>query len=134
MTIGAGTKFGRNNGSTIDDIAELRELGDFETTRETEEDTNFDSVDQYNEFLGTFKDAGELEITVKYKKGGVCSSLMQADLDDPEPKEYRIAWPDDDNTMVTFNALVTKMGIATPLKEHMLQSFTLKVSGKPIWA
>ncbi len=133
MTIGAGTKFGRNNGSSIDDIAELRELGDFEITRETEEDTNYDNADQYNTFLGTFKDGGELELTVKYKKGAVTATLMQSDLDDPNPVEYRIIWPDTDNTTVTFKALVTKMGIATPLKEHMTQSFTVKISGKPSW-
>ncbi|NQY63977.1 MAG: hypothetical protein HRT38_09650 [Alteromonadaceae bacterium] len=143
MSKGIGTKLRRGNGKkgqdgqeeeTFVDIAQILEMGDITLTRETTDTTTFDSVGGYEEFEGGLRSAGEVTIKVKYKKTDPTAILLRSDFDSDVPVNYQIAWPDAEHTMVTFLGLVTSYGIATPLKENITQSFTLKISGKPSWS
>ncbi|NQY64012.1 MAG: outer capsid protein Hoc [Alteromonadaceae bacterium] len=143
MSKGIGTKLRRGNGEankgkegkeTFSDIAEILEMGDISLTRETIDTTTFDSEGGYEEFEGGLRSAGEVTIKVKYKKTDPTAVLLRSDFDADVPVNYQIAWPDADHTVVTFSGLVTNYGIATPLKESITQSFTIKISGKPKWS
>ena len=143
MSKGIGTKLRRGNGEasngkedkeTFVDIAQILEMGDINLTRETTDTTTFDSEGGYEEFEGGLRSAGEVTIKVKYQKTDPTAVLLRRDFDSDVPVNYQIAWPDAEHTMVTFSGLVTSYGIATPLKESITQSFTLKISGKPSWS
>lgn len=137
MTIGHKTKFLRGDGGGPEifaHTAEILEVGDITITRETVDDTTFDNLDGYETFIGALKNGGEFTLKVKYKKGSVNAAAFRADIDSDDPVNYQIVWPDADNTQLDFSALVTSVGIATPQKENMTQSFTFKISGKPSWS
>lgn len=137
MTIGHKTRFLRGDGAEVEIFvatAEVLEIGDITITRETVEDTTFDNDDGYETFVGALKNGGEFTLKVKYKKGSVNADAFVADVEIDDPVNYQIIWPDAGATQLDFSGLITSVGIATPQKENITQSFTFKVSGKPTWS
>ena len=134
--IGYGTVFSREDDNTADlyiALSKGTEIGNIEETREVTSNIYFDSPGGYAEKVSGLFDAGELSLTIAYEKGATVADLLRADMADPDLKSYRIVWPDANSTTVTFDGLVSKVGIATPLKENVTQSFTIAISGKPVW-
>ena len=132
-----GTKLARGNGEdpeVFTPIAEILEIGDISLTRETTDNTTFDSVGGYEEFEGGLRSAGEVTIKVKYLKTDPTAILLRGDFDSDNKVNYQFQWSDADGTIMDFTGLVTSYGVATPLKESITQSFTFKISGKPAWS
>ena len=133
---GNKTKLLRGDGAepeVFTEVAEILEVGDIKVTRGIFDDTTFDSPDDYEEVSGGLKKFEPVDFKVKYKKDATIATLLRADIDKPNPINYRIEWPDTPATTLNFKALVTSISISTPKTENVTESFTFTPSGKPTW-
>ena len=80
-------------------------------------------------FLGGLKDAGEVSIDVNYHPSKHDDLLT--DFEDSEPREYRLVFPDKDETAWEFKAFLTGFEPEFPFDDKAEASLTFKVSGKP---
>lgn len=130
--IGSGTKFMRtpDSGTTWNAVANIKDLGFPEESRDTSEDSYIDATDSYKEFVAGMIDSGEANIVLKWDQTDTEQVALHADFEgDGQPKMYKIVFPDNSNFV--FNAVISKRGKEIPKNETITQSFTFKLSGKP---
>lgn len=97
-------------------------------SREILDVTAHDSPDGYREFLGGVKDPGEVSVDVNYDPS--VHDVWVDDLDDTEPRDYRITFPD--GTAWAFSALLTAFSPSAPFDGKLSASASFKVTGKPV--
>lgn len=129
---GFGTLFQRGNGAgppeVFTTIANVTSISTPEMARETYDATAHDSPAHRREHVGGLVDGGEATISVNYDPDA--HSVLRADLNDVDPRSYRITWPaqagggrDD------FKAYLTKIGGESPSDGLITAELTFKVSG-----
>ncbi|HVK21369.1 MAG TPA: phage tail tube protein [Actinokineospora sp.] len=126
-----GTRLERSNMSApavFTAIANIADLSSPELSRDTIEVTSHDSPDQYREYKGSLKDAGEVTATLNYDPGD--HDVLIGDLDDDDPRDYRMVWPDDIGSWA-FAAIMTKFVVKAPTDDKLSADVTFKVTGKP---
>ncbi|MBA9002009.1 phage tail tube protein [Thermomonospora cellulosilytica] len=101
-------------------------------SRETIDVTAHDSPDAWMEFRGGLKDGGELSLEVNYDPAE--HDVLVADLDDDEPRDYRLVFPDPAATTWTLKLILTEFQPEAPVDDKLAASLTFKVSGKPVLA
>lgn len=126
-----GTKF------TIDDTAvgSLTSIGGVELTAETSDVTALDNKDGYKEFLGGFKDGGEvsLEGYLDGEDGG--QEAMHEAFEDQELHECAIVFPDAIGKNWSFKGVITKFSAGSAsLNDALKFGGSVKISGKPTLA
>jgi hypothetical protein len=134
---GDKTKLLRGDGETSEvfvALAEIIDFGDIKLTKETFDDTTFDSPDSYTEIGSGQKKVEAFDLIVKYKKGAAVADLLRSDFDKDTTTNFRIEWNDDPQTVVQFKAFVTGVGKASPKNESVKQTFTFEPSGKLDWS
>jgi predicted secreted protein len=109
-------------------IANVSGLSGPGLSRETLDVTAHDSPDAYREFLGGLRDPGEISADLNYDPAA--HDTLIEDLDDDDPSNYRITWPD--GTTWTFPAIMTGFEPSAPIDDKLAASVTWKVSGKPV--
>jgi len=132
---GDKTKLLRGDGADPEvfvEVAEILEVGDITISRETYDDTTFDSPDGYEEIGGGKKKVEPIDLKVKYKQDATTAALLRADMDSDTPTNYQIHWPDVPPTKKQIKALVTKVVMSTPQHENVTETFTFTPSGKII--
>ena len=134
---GDKTKLLRGDGATPTEnfvqVAEIIEFPDITLSKETYDDTTFDSEDGYEEVGSGQKKMEPLDLKVKYNKDAEIAKLVRADFESDDKVNYRIEWPDSPKTTLNFKGLVTKIVMSTPKNENVTESFTFAPSGKPTW-
>lgn len=133
---GRGTKLLRSDGQdpeNFEAIAEIKEFPDIVLMKETFDDTTFDSEGDYEEVGSGRKKMEPLDLKVKYNKDAAVAAKVRADYDTDKKVRYRIEWPDEQQTTLTFDCIVTKIVISSPEQESVTESFTFTPSGKPVW-
>lgn len=129
---GFGTELRRGDGATPEvftAIADPTGISGPGLSRETLDVTSHDSPDQWMEFLGGLKDGGEVSIDVNYQPAA--HDELVADFDDSDPRNYQLAFPDPDQTVWSFAAILTGFEPDAPYDDKLSASLTFKVSGKP---
>lgn len=129
---GFGTSFERGDGAdpeVFTAIAEPTNISGPGITREALDVTSHQSPNAYMEFVGGLKDPGEVTVDVRYDPAEHDSLL--ADFEDPEPRNYRIVWPDPATTTWTFAAIMTGFEPEGPYDDALSASLTFKVTSKP---
>jgi predicted secreted protein len=130
-----GTTFSRGDGAdpeVFTAVAHITEIGGPEESRETYDVTAHDSPNQWRQFIGGLKDGGEVSLELNFFPED--HQVLRGDIDDEEPRSYRIVWPDTSSTTVTFSAVFTGMSPAAPHDDKLTASATYKVSGEPVWS
>ena len=97
--------------------------------------TDHSSPSGFREFIGGLKDAGEISGELHYDSANATHNATAGlikELKDGTVKNYQILFPDA--STVTFAALVTAFEMAAPVDGKLTASFTLKISGLPVWA
>lgn len=97
--------------------------------REQIDVTSHDSPEQWEEFVFGIKRTGELEVDVNYDPSK--HDFLLDDFATPEPRNYRITWPDPDETVWKFKAGLTGFEPEAPHDDKLSASLTFKLSGKP---
>lgn len=125
---GVGTVFSRDPGSGFVAIAEINSIGGPSMTRETIDVTSLDSTGGYREFITGFRDAGEVTLSMNFTRATY--ELMKTDFESSTALDYKIALPDDDNTELTFDGLVTNLPLDVPMDDKITADVTIKISGQ----
>ena len=129
--IGFGTVFSRESATpgTYTDLAGILEIGEITKTRNVVDNIYYDSSSGYMGKLAGLRNAGEISITLVYDVTEATSVLLEGDLDIATAHSYRITWGDASGTTVTFDGLVSSVGIATPIEDKVTQSFAIAIDG-----
>lgn len=113
-------------------IAGLTSIGGLDLSSETVDVTTLDSDGGYREFIGGFKDGGEVPISGFFDP--TSQAGLQTDFESQEVADYVIEFPAGIGYSWNFKAIVT--GFKTGAEVDGAVSFegNLKVSGKPTLA
>jgi len=128
---GVGTKFRRYNPATSswEPIAEINSISGPGMSRETIDVTNLDSEDGWREFITSFRDGGEVTLSMNFTRDTY--ETMFNDFMSDDRKNYEILLPDDDVTTMVFAGLVTNCPWEIPMDDKITSEVTIKVSGAP---
>jgi predicted secreted protein len=127
---GVGTKFRRWNSTSgaWEDISEINSITGPDMERETIDVTSLDSTGGYREFIASFRDGGTVELEMNFTRSGY--ELMKNDFESDTLQNYEIVIPDDDNTTLEFEGLVTALPLEITTDEKITTTVTIKISGQ----
>lgn len=125
-----GTKF------NIDDTAVggLTSIGGVEVSAETTDVTALDNTTGYKEYLGGFKDGGEVPLEGFLDGDDAGQDAMYAAMEDQEVHQFSIVFPAAIGKTWTFPGVVTKFATSAALNDGIKYSASVKVTGKPTLA
>jgi predicted secreted protein len=129
---GKGVQLKRGDGAgpeVFTAIANITNLSGPGLSRSTIDVTAHDSPDNYMEFIGGLVDPGEVSIDINYNPS-VHDTLI-ADLEDVDPRNYQVVFPDTAATTWGISAIMTGFEPTAPTDDKLAASLTFKVSGKP---
>ncbi|WP_431729966.1 phage tail tube protein [Verrucosispora sp. TAA-831] len=129
---GFGTQLQRGDGAepeVFTAIANATNIGGPGLSRETLDVTAHDSPDAWMEHLGSLKDGGELSVDVNYDPDK--HDVLVDDLDDDEPRAYKLVFPTSPAITWGIKAILTGFEPSAPYDDKLTASLTFKVSGKP---
>ncbi|MGO4185210.1 phage tail tube protein [Paenibacillus sp. TAF43_2] len=113
-------------------VAGIKSINGLDLSAETIDVTTLSSDGGYREFIGGFKDGGELSISGFFEPGdtngqmAVYSSFQAGSTD-----AYSIIFPASLGATWTFNGVVTKFSTSAELEDAISFEATVKVSGAP---
>lgn len=110
-------------------VAGVTNVGGPEIEREAYDTTAHDNPDTWRTFIGGLVDGGEVSLEVRYDPR-VHDALL-ADFEDPEPRDYRLIWPDITGAQWDFKAVMTGFAPEGPVDDLLTAELTFQVSGKP---
>lgn len=129
---GVGTQFKRADSDSSDPtftaIAEVNSITGPNLSRGTIDVTSLDSTGGYREFIGGFRDGGEVSLEMNFTLDGY--DKMKDDFESSVLRDYQIILPDTGATTFEFSGLVTAIGMGIPLDNKVTSSVTIKVSGQ----
>jgi predicted secreted protein len=97
-------------------------------TRDTIDVTSLDSTGGYREFITGFRDAGTLTLTMNFTRSTF--NTMKEDFESDTAKNYEIVLPDDENTTLEFEGLVTELPLEISPDDKITASVTIKITGQ----
>lgn len=128
---GVGTQFKRGDGASSESfvaVAEVNSISGPDISRDTIDVTTLDSTGGYREFIGGFRDGGEISLDMNFTLATY--GLLKVDFEASASKNYQIVFSDTGATMFAFTGWVTNMGMAVPLDDKVTASVTIKVDGQ----
>jgi predicted secreted protein len=124
-----------SKGTTPILIGGLTSIGGIEITSETMDVTTLNSTGGYREFIGTFKDGGEVPLEGYFLAGDTGQAAMQTSMDAGLAEDYTIALPTTPAWSWKFKGVVTSFKVGdADLDGAIMFGTTIKVSGKPVLA
>ena len=125
-----GTKF------TIDTkpVGGLSSIGGVEVSSDTTEVTALDNTSGYKEYVGGFKDGGEVPLEGFLDGEDAGQDAMYVALEDQEEHDFSIVFPSAIGKTWTFKGVVTKFATSAAVNDAVKYSAAIKVSGKPTLA
>lgn len=124
---GVGTQFRRWSGSAWVNLAEINSITGPTMTRDFIDVTSLDSTGGYREFITGFRDAGTISLSMNFTR--TTYDAFKDDFEDPASHFYEICLPDDENTTLEFEGLVTEVPITIPTDDKITADVTIKISG-----
>ena len=121
---GVGTVFKRDAVS----VAEVNSISGPNMTRDTIDVTSLDSTGGYREFIGGFRDGGEVTLNMNFTRNGYDDFLV--DFQASTTQSYSIELPDTGTTTFSFTGIVTSLGTGVPMDDKVTADVTIKISGQ----
>lgn len=112
-------------------IAELTSISGLSLSADTIDVTSLDSDGGYREFIGGFKDGGELSISGFFNPGDVGQAAIYAAFESGDTIAYSIIFPAALGATWDFNGVVTAFTTGAELEDAVSFEGTIKVSGQP---
>ena len=127
---GVGIEFRRYNEGTHkwESIAEILSYGGPAKKKATIDVTNMDSADGYKEFIGGFRESGDLKCPMNFTRDSY--DLMNDDFESETKQTYELAIPDKDSTTLSFVGLVTDLNFKADTSKQITADVVIKVSGR----
>lgn len=124
--VGTKLKIGTNS------IAEITSIGGLELSADTIDVTSLDSDGGYREFIGGFKDAGEVSISGFFNPSDTNGQMaLYNSFESGTTLDYTILFPSALGAEWQFKGVVTGFTTGAELEEAVSFEGTIKVSGKP---
>lgn len=119
-------------GETPTTVAGLTSINGLELSADTIDVTSLDSVGGYREFLGGFKDGGEVTLEGYFDPTTGKGQKELYDLfESGEVEAFVITFPAKLGASWEFDGIVTAFGTGADLEDPLSLSCTIKVSGRP---
>ncbi|RUS41839.1 phage tail tube protein [Cohnella sp. AR92] len=112
-------------------VAELSSIGGLELSADTIDVTSLDSDGGYRQFIGGFKDAGEVSISGFFNPEDDGQAAVYAAFESGATQSCKIVFPASLGASWEFSAVVTGFSTSAELEDAVSFEGTLKVSGKP---
>jgi len=127
---GVGAKFKRwNSGTSLwDVIAEINSITGPGMSRSTIDTTSLDTAGGYRTFLAGFRNPGTVVLGMNFTRDTY--EQMKTDFERDTLQNYKIDLPDDDNTVLEFEGLVTELPLTVPADDKITADVTIQVSGQ----
>lgn len=129
-SLGTVLKIGKDVSATK--IGGLTEIGGIELSADTLDNTTLESDGGYREFIGGFKDAGEVSLSGYLE---ISSSNGQKKMYDAfetgDVQDFAIEFPESIGAKWAFKGVVTGFSTGASLEDLISFGATIKVSGKP---
>ena len=128
---GVGTAFKRGDGASNEQfsaIAEINSITGPNKSRGTIDVTSLDSTGGYREFIGSFRDAGQVDLNMNFTMAGY--NDMNDDFESSALVNYQIVLPDTNATTFEFAGFVTAIGMALTTDDKITATVTIKISGQ----
>ena len=124
---GVGTRFRRWTGSTWEDIGEINSITGPGKSRDTIDVTSLSSTGGYREFIAGFRNPGTVVLAMNFTRATY--DLMNTDFESDDLQNYEIVLPDDEETSLEFEGLVTELPLTIPMDDKITADVTIQVSG-----
>lgn len=133
---GFGVKFQINTtGTTYVDVAELTRIGGITITRDTEDFTNHQSVDQYEELRATIKRTGTVELEGNFILGNTSQENLRDLIDSEVITKFHYVFPTTPaKTWEITGQLLSFSSGDFEVGSKMQFSASVKIIGKPNFA
>lgn len=125
-----GTKFNIEEKA----VGGLSSIGGVEVSAETTDVTALDNATGYKEYLGGFKDGGEVPLEGFLDGADQGQEQMYAALEDQQEHSFSIVFPEAIGKTWSFKGIVTKFATSAAVGDAVKFSASVKVSGKPTLA
>jgi len=128
---GVGAQFKRESDSesgVFSAIAEVSNIGGPELARDTIDVTSLDSTGGYREFIGGFRDGGEVSLSMNFTIDTY--NQMKTDYESDDTHNYQVVLPDTGATTLEFAAFVTRLGLSVPTDNKISADVTIKITGQ----
>lgn len=125
-----GTKFNVDEKA----VGGLSSIGGVEVSSETTDVTALDNTTGYKEYLGGFKDGGEVSLEGFMDGEDQGQDAMYAALEDQEVHDFTVVFPAAIGKTWSFKGIVTKFATSAAVGDAVKFSASVKVSGKPTLA
>lgn len=109
-------------------LTEVNTINGFNKSRDTIDVTTLDSVGGYREFIGGFRDGGEVVLDMNWTRAGY--DLLNTDFETNASQSFTIVMPDTGNTEFAFDGWVTNITQTVPTDEKVSMSVTIKIDGQ----
>ena len=127
---GVGFVFKRGDGTSAETFTAIAEINSFSgpgMSRAFIDVTSLDSTGGYKEFIGGFRDGGQIQLNMNFTLAGYVQML--ADFEDDDAVNYQVVFPDAGATTLDLAAFVTDLPAAVAPEEKITITVTLKVTG-----
>lgn len=106
-------------------VAEISSISGPNISRGHIDVTNLDSTGGYREFIAGFRDAGEVTLTMNFTF--TTWQDFKDDIDQEGSVAYSITLPNTEGTIISFDGLVTALGMAIPFDDKVTSDVTIKI-------
>ncbi|MNE66588.1 Phage major tail protein 2 [compost metagenome] len=127
-----GTKLKIGPTASIVAIGQLTSISSPSMSQETIDVTTLDSDGGYRDFIGGFKDGGEVSASGFFDPQDEGQSAVYAALEDSTEEDFIIEFPAAMKAKWVFKGVVTAYTTSAELEDAISFEITIKVSGKPV--
>jgi predicted secreted protein len=127
---GVGTQFKRGTGATAETfvaIAEVNSINGPGMEKQQIEVTSLDSTGGWREYIGGFKDGGELTLEMNFTYASY--DILFGDFEDTDSHNYQIALSDTTASTFAFAGVVTGCPISVTADDKVTATITIKLTG-----
>lgn len=123
-----------SNGSTMTEVGSLKSISGIDASMDTVDVTDLGNTDGYREFVGGFKDGGEVGVSGYFDGENSGQVAIMDAFEAAVVKNFEIDFPAGIGKKWTFSGLVTKISTAASVDDAVSFEASIKVSGKPTLA
>lgn len=115
-------------------VGSLSSIGGIAVSADTIDVTTIDNTDGYKEFLGGFKDGGEVSLSGYFDYSDLGQKALYTAFESGAVSACEIVFPAAAACKWTFNGVITAYETGAELEDAISFDCTVKVSGKPTLA
>lgn len=127
---GVGTQFRRWNSETPawESIAQINNIDGPGMTRDIIDTTALDTVGGYRTFITGFRNSGTITLEMNFTRDTY--EIMKGDFELAAAQNYEVILPDEDNTSLEFEGLVTECPLTIPPGDKVTARVVIQITGQ----